>query len=189
MIFLKLYLEFFKVGLFAIGGGLATLPFLYDIAEKTGWFTAAQVVDMVAISEATPGPLGIKMAAYAGYTTCGIPGAILAVLGEITPAIIIILVVAGFLNAYKENKYVQSVLYGLQAASTGLIAAAGLSIVTVDILNMNELFAGNLLGFVTWENLILAVALFVAMKKFKKIHPVVYIALSAGIGIAVGAVR
>ena len=103
MIYLQLFFEFFKAGLFAIGGGMATLPFLYDISDKTGWFTYGQLADMVAISESTPGPIGVNMATYVGFTTAGIPGSVIATLGLITPSIIIILIIAGFLKAFKDN--------------------------------------------------------------------------------------
>ena len=128
MIYLQLFFEFFKAGLFAIGGGMATLPFLYDISDKTGWFTYGQLADMVAISESTPGPIGVNMATYVGFTTAGISGSVIATLGLITPSIIIILIIAGFLKAFKDNKFVQDAFYGLRPASTGLIAAAGFSV-------------------------------------------------------------
>ena len=78
MIFLRLFYEFFKAGLFAVGGGLATLPFLQDIADKTGWYTQAQLADMIAVSESTPGPIGVNMATYVGFTVGGVPGAVIA---------------------------------------------------------------------------------------------------------------
>ena len=93
MIYLRLYFEFFKTGLFAIGGGLATLPFLKEIGEATGWYTYTDLLNMLAVSESTPGPIGINMATYVGYTVAGLPGALIATLGEITPSIIIILIV------------------------------------------------------------------------------------------------
>ena len=111
MIYLQLFYEFFKAGLFAIGGGMATLPFLYDISDTTGWFTYGQLADMVAISESTPGPIGVNMATYVGFTTAGISGAVVATIGLITPSIIIILIIAGFLKAFKDSKYVQSAFY------------------------------------------------------------------------------
>ena len=125
MIYLRLFYEFFKAGLFSIGGGLATLPFLYDISDTTGWFTHGQLADMLAISESTPGPIGINMATYVGFTTGGIPGAVIATVGIITPSIIVILLIAKFLQAFRDNKYVKGAFYGLRPASTGLITAAG----------------------------------------------------------------
>ena len=104
MIYLQLFYEFFKTGLFAVGGGLATLPFLYSMADKTGWFTAGDLANMIAVGESTPGPIGINMATYVGYVTCGIPGAVMATLGLITPSIIVILIIASVLKAFRENR-------------------------------------------------------------------------------------
>ena len=93
MIYLQLFWEFLKVGLFTVGGGLASLPFLYDISDRTGWYTHAQLADMIAISESTPGPIGINMATYVGFTSAGILGSVLATLGFIIPSIIIVSIV------------------------------------------------------------------------------------------------
>ena len=93
MLYLQLFWEFFKTGLFAIGGGMATLPFLYDMADKTGWFTRAQLADMIAVSESTPGPIGVNMATYTGFTTAGIPGSLVATLGLVLPSIVIIIII------------------------------------------------------------------------------------------------
>ena len=94
MIYLQLFYEFFKTGLFAVGGGLATLPFLYDMADRTGWFTRPQLADMLAVSESTPGPIGVNMATYVGFVTRGIPGAIISTLGLVTPSVIVILILS-----------------------------------------------------------------------------------------------
>ena len=119
MIFVRLFFEFFKAGLFAIGGGMATLPFLYNISDKTGWFTYGQLADMVAISESTPGPMGVNMATYVGFTTAGPAGAVIATLGLITPSIIVILIIAGFLKSFKTNKYVQNAFSGINRSDRG----------------------------------------------------------------------
>lgn len=187
MVYLRLFYEFFKAGLFSIGGGMATLPFLYDISDKTGWFTYGQLADMVAISESTPGPIGVNMATYVGFTTAGVPGAVTATVGLITPSIIIILIVAGFLKSFKDNKYVQSAFYGLRPASTGLIAAAGLSVAAMVVLQ-KDLYAatGSLLDLFNLENMVLIVILYIftaKVKKTKGLHPVVFIAASAVVGI------
>lgn len=186
-ILIRLFYEFFKTGLFAIGGGMATLPFLYNMSDKTGWFTYGQLADMVAISESTPGPIGVNMATYVGFTTAGVPGAVIATLGLITPSIIIILMIAGFLKAFKDNKYVQSAFYGLRPASTGLIAAAGLTVAAMVALQ-KDLFAasGSLLDLFNLENIVLMVILYYFTSHFKKtkgLHPVVFIAASAVVGI------
>ena len=123
MIYLQLFYEFFKTGLFAVGGGLATLPFLYDMADRTGWFTRPQLADMLAVSESTPGPIGVNMATYVGFVTRGIPGAIISTLGLVTPSVIVILIIAAFLKAFRHNRYVEAAFYGLRPASTAMVAA------------------------------------------------------------------
>lgn len=186
MIYLRLFYEFFKAGLFAIGGGLATLPFLYNISDTTGWFTHSQLADMVAISESTPGPIGINMATYVGYTTGGVAGAVIATLGLITPSIIIILIIAGFLRAFRDNKYVASAFYGLRPASSGLIAAACWSIVAIALVNVGALSGGGgLAAFFRWKEILLAAVLLAAthLGKGKKLHPAAFLALSAVVGV------
>ncbi len=187
MILLQLYYEFFKTGLFSIGGGLATLPFLQDMAVRTGWFTQAELTDMVAVSEATPGPLGVNMATYVGYTTAGLPGAVLATLGLITPAIIIILLIASFLRNYRHNKYVEAVFYGLRPASVALIAVSGFSVAVMTLLNVDSFAASlSLLDLFKWPAVILAVVLLILtrwLKPTKKLHPIVFILASAVVGI------
>ena len=136
MLYLRLFWEFFKTGLFAVGGGMATIPFLYDMADATGWFTRNDVANMIAVGESTPGPIGVNMATYVGFVTgsnmggplFAVLGAAVATIGLVTPSIIIILVIASFLNSFRDNKLVDSAFYGLRPASTGLIAAAGLSV-------------------------------------------------------------
>lgn len=183
MIYLQLFIEFFKIGLFSIGGGLATLPFLEKLSQNTGWFTFAQLTDMIAISESTPGPIGINMATYVGFTTSGIPGAIVATLGEVLPSIILVLIIARFLRRFSENHIVQAVFYGLRAASVGLIAAAGFSVLKFSLLNV-PLWQGTnkLPDLFRWQGIILAVSIFFTIKKWKP-HPVITIAASAVVGI------
>lgn len=187
IIFFRLFYEFFKAGLFAIGGGMATLPFLYNISDKTGWFTYGQLADMVAISESTPGPIGVNMATYVGFTTAGIPGAVVATVGLITPSIIIILIIAGFLKSFKDSKYVQNAFYGLRPASTGLIAAACFSVFTLIMFNKEAYeSSGDLMKLISIPNILLLIVLYyftAVCKKTKGLHPVVFIAASAVIGI------
>lgn len=190
MIYLQLFFEFFKTGLFAVGGGMATLPFLYDMADKTGWFTSGQLADMIAVSESTPGPIGVNMATYVGYTTAGIGGAIIATLGLVIPSIIIIIIISYFLKSFRENKYVDAAFYGLRPASTGLIAAAGMTVVTITLLQM-DLFksSGKILDLFNWKSLILAIIIYLLsnnIKQTKKLHPVFFIAASAIVGIIFG---
>ena len=136
MIYLQLFWEFFKTGLFSVGGGLATLPFLYEMGERTGWFTAENVADLLAIAESTPGPIGINMATYTGYICGGIPGVLTACLGLVTPSFCIILLVAAFLNKFRHSRLVENAFYGLRPASMGLITAAGLSVAVIALMNL-----------------------------------------------------
>ena len=181
MIYLSLFFEFFKIGLFSVGGGLATIPFLYDLASRhPEWYTAQDVADMIAISESTPGPIGVNMATYAGYQTAGILGGIIATLGLIAPAIIIIFIVAKILNAFKDNKYVKGAFYGLRPASIGLILAALFGVVKIALINLDATTIG---GFFNVKAIILAVCLFILQKVFKKLHPIVLIGIAAVVGI------
>lgn len=181
---LRLFFEFFKTGLFAVGGGLATIPFLRDMGAGTGWFTDADLTTMMAVSESTPGPMGVNMATYVGYHTGGLLGAVVATLGLVAPSIIVILIIAGFLQKFRESKTVDSAFKGLRPASTALIAAAGLSVAANVLLNVDELSAGNFASGVNWPPLILGLAVFVCTqhKKLKKLHPIVFIGASAVIG-------
>lgn len=181
MLLLRLYFEFFKIGLFAIGGGLATIPFLYDLASRCpDWFTAADVADMIAISESTPGPIGVNMATFAGFRTAGVFGSIISTLGLISPAIIVIFIVAKILSTFKDNKYVMSAFYGLRAASVGLVLAALYEVVKIALINLD---ANSFTGFFNFKAIILAVALFLIQKFFPKLHPIALIGIAALVGI------
>ena len=192
MIYLQLFFEFLKVGLFAVGGGMATFPFLTDLADKTGWYTQQQLIDMIAIAESTPGPIGVNTATYVGFTTAGLPGALIASLGLITPSVIIVLIIARVLARFKDSKLVQDVFYGLRPASTGLIAAAGFSVVLVALTGAQVDSLRELVGWqgtVHWPSILLAAVLLVLTRKVKQtkdLHPVVFIALSAVVGIVFG---
>ena len=184
---LRLFWEFFKTGLFSVGGGLATLPFIYDISDKTGWFTHGQIADMIAVAESTPGPIGINMATYVGYTTAGVPGALCATLGIIIPPITIILIIARFLQRFRESALVDHAFYGLRPASAALIAAAGVSVVKIALLDLSSVAQSHALtDLFRWEAIVLAVVIWLltnVVKKTKKLHPLVFIALSAAVGV------
>lgn len=175
MILLELFISFFKIGLFAVGGGLATLPFLYELANKHDWISLADISNMVAISESTPGPLGINMATYVGFLQSGVIGGITAVLGIITPSIIVIILIAKFLDKFKDSKAVQDVFYGLRAASCALIVAAGAGVAKLA-------FFGEKLTDFFWQGAVLAVLIYIASSKLKW-HPIAFIAISAVVGI------
>ena len=186
MILLTLYWEYFKVGLFAVGGGLATLPFLSALGDKTGWFTQQQLADMLAVSESTPGPIGVNMATYVGFTTAGVPGAVVATLGLITPSVIVILIVASVLEKFRKNRYVDSAFYGIRPASTAMITSALLGLLALCLFGAGSVMKIFTEGFnISYKAWILFAVLLAAtnIKKLKDLHPLVFIAASAVIGI------
>ncbi len=188
MLYLCLFFEFCKVGLFSVGGGLATIPFLTELGNRTGWFTAGQMADMIAVSESTPGPMGVNMATYVGFTTGGVPGGIIATLGLIFPSIVIILIISAFLQRFRQSKVVDSVFYGLRAASAALITAAMLQVAKIALM-FHEVEVPGYQVIKTelfyWPAIILAVVIFVLIKftPLKKLHPICFIALAALVGI------
>ncbi len=194
MILCKLFWEFCKTGLFAIGGGMATVPFLREIADKTGWFTAGQLADMIAVSESTPGPLGVNMATYVGYTVgssqlgshwMGIVGAVAATLGLIFPSIVIVLCISFFLKRFRTSTLVDAALYGLRPASVALISAAGVEIVLFAMLRVDSIYQIGA-AQLSWKSVALAAGVYAGtnlIPKLKKIHPIWFILLSAIVGI------
>lgn len=180
MIYFSLFYEFFKVGLFAVGGGAATIPFLMRMAERLDWFTQAELMNMIAISESTPGPIGINMATYAGYHTAGIPGALLATFALVLPAFIIMMLVANLLMHYKDNRTVQSVFAGIRPAVAGLIASVAVTLLQVTLFVTRQ---GHL--HLRIAPAVLFVLMLVAMnlKWCRKLHPVIWIGIGAVAGI------
>ena len=178
--FLLLIYEFFKTGLFAVGGGMATVPFLKEIARTYPWFTENELLDMIAVSESTPGPIGVNMATYSGFRAGGLPGALCSTLSLVAPSIIIILIVSRMMRQFQENRLVQHAFYCLRPASAGLIIGAMASIYH------ETLFHPGAASLVEWLNppALALFALFLAgVIRFKKLHPVVFIALGAVCGI------
>lgn len=199
MIYLRLFFEFFKIGIFSVGGGLATIPFLQDLGARTGWFTAADLADMIAVSESTPGPMGVNMSTYVGFTcgmregglgpVGGILGAIVGPLGLVAPSVIVILLVSMFLKKFRDSRIVDGVFQGLRPASTALIAAAGISVALIALIRELPSPATSMNTYVPyWSAIAIAVAVFVCMRlpKLKTLHPIVYIALAAVVGVALG---
>ena len=183
MTILQLMFEFFKTGLFSVGGGLATLPFLYEMSSShPDWFTHADIADMIAISESTPGAIGINMSTYAGYRTAGIPGGILASFALALPCVVIILIIARFLARFRQNRLVEGALYGLRPASIAMISVAGINVARLALVHMDAFAAGGLGAFFNWKALLLAALIFVGLKKLKW-SPIVFIAISAAVGI------
>lgn len=170
MIYLKLFLEFFHIGLFSFGGGYATLPFLYHIADVQKWYTAKQLSDMIAISSVTPGPVGVNVATFAGFTTSGILGALIATTSVVLPSLIIVIVISKLLEQFRHNKYIKSVIYTLKPAGCGLLAAVGVNMFVDNI---------NLLG------MLLLAGLFIA-SLIEKRDPLFYLGVSAVVGLVAG---
>lgn len=187
MILIRLFFEFLKIGMFSVGGGMATLPFLYDMADETGWCTYSQIADMLAVSESTPGPIGINMATYVGYAIGGIPGALVATFGIILPGIILVIIVTSILDKFRNNLYVKGAFYGLRPASTALITSAGLLVAKITFLNLDIYKAsGAIADMLNYKAVIFAIILLIFtrwVKQTKDLHPAIFIGISAVVGI------
>lgn len=183
MIYLQLFWAFFKTGLFAIGGGLATLPFLYDISAQYGWFTEAELANMIAIAESTPGPIGVNMATYAGIEAAGIPGGIVATLSLVLPSLLIILIITFLLGKFQQNPVVQSCMRVLRPTSVGLIGAAVFSVIKVSLLDLDAYAQSGIAAVFNWPAITLFAVLSIVAWKFQKLHPIVLILLGAVGGI------
>ena len=183
MIYLQLFYEFFKTGLFAIGGGLATLPFLYDIARKYPWFDESTLADMLAVSQSTPGPIGINMATYAGFNAAGVIGSIIATIALVMPSFIIIIIIARFLNKFRESKQIEAIFYGIRPAVTGLIAVAWFEIINISILTLSKFIeTKNILNLFDYKALILFIVVFFISRNSNK-HPIIFLLIGALAGI------
>lgn len=170
MIYLKLFLEFFQVGLFSFGGGYATIPFLYQLAESQKWFTSQQLSDMIAIASITPGPVGVNVATFAGFTTSGILGAILATMSVILPSFIIVIYISKLLDKFKNNKYAKTTIYALKPVGCGLLSAVGIKMFIDNI---------NLLGLIL-------LGVFFFLSRHEKKDPLFYLGISALVGLIAG---
>ena len=170
MIYLNLFIQFFHIGLFSFGGGYATLPFLYHIAENQQWYTIKQLTDMIAISSITPGPVGVNVATFAGFTTSRILGALVATTSVILPSYILVIIISKFLEQFETNQNVRAAIYALKPAGCGLLAA-----VAVDMFINNANLPGMFL---------LAILFFISLKQ--KHDPLFYLAVSALVGLFAG---
>ena len=181
MLYLQVFYEFFKIGLFAIGGGPATIPFLMELSEKSSWYTMEELTNMIAISESTPGPVGLNMATYVGFTTLGMAGGIVSTLGLVLPSIVIIILIAKFLINFQENQYVKWVFSGIRPAVTALILSAVIGICRV------SLFTPDAAGVMTPAigSIAICIMAFFLMfvKPIKKLHPAVFILSAAVLGV------
>ena len=175
MIYLQLFWEFFKTGLFAIGGGMATVPFLFDISVRTGWFTASELANMIAVSESTPGPIGINMATYVGFETAGILGSVIATLGLAVPSLIIIVIIAKLLDAFAEKPVVKTVFKYLRPAVIGLLLFALWQLLPLTFLGSEK----NIL----WAPVAAFAVILFCLLKWKKVHPIFWIGAGAVFGL------
>ena len=182
MIFLRLFLSFFVIGAISFGGGYGMISLVRETVLGRGWLTEGEFLSFIAVSESTPGPIGVNMATYVGFTVAGVPGALVATLGLIAPSIIIILIIAAFLQAFRDNRFVNAAFYGLRPASTAMVAAAGVGVAALTLVNT----AAKGLAVVNWKALALAAVILVLtrwVKVTKKWHPVIFLLASAVVGV------
>ena len=190
-IFINLAIEFFKTGLFAVGGGLATLPFLYEIARKYDWLPVELMSDMIAVSESTPGPIGVNMATYAGFNAgssmgslvFGIMGGLVATLSLVLPSVIVCIIVYKFLERFKESPLVDNAFKGLRPAVCGMIAAAALNVFKSACLNTSLFEVTNDLWSLFDVKALIVFVVFIVLTRKTKFHPIFYIIPGAFIGI------
>lgn len=185
MIYFQLFYEFCKVAIFTFGGGMASIPFLEDMAVETGWFTLSQLTDFIAISESTPGPIAVNIATYAGYNTAGCLGGVCATMGLVFPAIVLMTIVAKFITAFRGNKYIDRAFYGLRPCVMALIMSALIGIAQATLLLEGATLA-TLAMAINWRAVFIFALIVILqnVKQLKKLHPVVFLALSAVMGIA-----
>ncbi len=168
MVYWLLFFEFFKIGLFAIGGGMVTIPFLFDLTKKYDWFSVEELTNMIAVSQSTPGPIGVNMATYAGFQTLGIFGGVMATFGLVLPSLIIVILVSKLLNKYAENSLVQAIMASVRSAVVALILLAGVELCRLSVVDC--------------QLALFAVGFFLVVHFYPR-SPIFYILLSAVLGI------
>lgn len=182
--YLLLFYEFFKAGLLAVGGGLATLPFIMQMIEHyPHWFGSLQLADIVAVAESTPGPVGVNAATFAGYSAAGVSGALVASFAVVLPSFLVISLIAGMLEKFKNNRLINDAFSGLRPTVSGLIAAAGYAVLKLSILRGDV--SQGFLQAIDWRCAIIFAVLFAAtqIKPTKNLHPIVFILIGAATGI------
>jgi chromate transporter len=183
---LLLMFEFIKTGLFAFGGGLATIPFLYQMSQNYGWFDLDTLTTMIAVSQSTPGPMGINMATYCGYTTYGVLGGVVTSLSLVLPSLIIVCLIASQFEKFKNSKLVQAVFTGLRPAVVGFVISAILGIYISALFNV-ELFTNtkNIIDLLNYKAIIIMVLLLI-INKYRKLNPIIVIMGCGALGIILG---
>ena len=196
MIYLLLFWEYFKIGLFTIGGGYAMLPMVIQVVEKHQWLTTDQLYNFIGVAESTPGPFAINLATFVGTMVGnnqfgfwgGVLGAVVATFGVVLPSVVIIIIVSKLLERFKTSKHVQGVLYGIRPVVVGLVLSALIGIATNVVLpnvDLTDIPSSNLTPF-NWVSLIMMCAFLPLSRikiKGKKVHPIFMILLSAGLGV------
>ena len=180
----SLCVSFFFTGLFAIGGGLAAIPIMEQFIVNRGWITSKLFYNMIAVSESTPGPIGVNMATYIGFENFGVTGGILTTLALVLPSFITILIVARTYSAIQDNPIVKNALYGIRAAVCGLIASAAFSILCITIFTPDVFFeTPSIFSLFDFKQLLIFSVIFALYQVFKK-HPIWYVIFGAICGIA-----
>lgn len=170
MLLLNMFFEFLKIGAFSIGGGLATIPFLIKLSQKTGWYSIWELSNMIAISESTPGPIGINMATYVGFYVKGIIGAITSVFSIVLPSFVIIIFAFKYITKFKNSIWIKNALNIIKPVVVALILTSFISIFKVSIYNGNK-----------YLNIIVFFVIFTIVYKIK-IHPIMCIFLGGILG-------
>lgn len=188
MIYIKLLLAFFKIGLFSFGGGYAMIPLIQKDIEANAWMKAAEFVDIIAIAEMTPGPIAVNAATFVGYKTAGVPGGIVATLGVTLPSLLLILAVSGFFFKYRTHPANGMLFYGIRPVITGLIATAAIFVAEAAVLTTElsfeaiKLFFRQPLEVIDLKGLLLLAAALAALVRFR-LHPILLIGGAAAAGI------
>ena len=185
---IDLFFTFAKIGVFTFGGGYAMISLIENACvDNKKWITHDEMMNIIVIAESTPGPIGVNMATYVGYTVAGVPGAVVSTLGIISPCIVIILIISAFLNAFRSSPTVDRIFYGIRPASTALIASAGIGVMRLCLVDEAALAAGGgILSAFHLPQIRLMGLIWILtnlVKPLKKLHPMVFIALSAAAGI------
>ncbi len=184
MIYIKLFLTFFEIGLFTFGGGYAMISLIRDKALSLGWLTEEELLNMIAVSESTPGPIAVNMATFVGSTQGGILGSLAATLGVVLPSFIIILLITAVLHNFLKYKGVQAFLKGVRPCVVALILATAITMALSTLLNFTTLQGGcspDLKGLIILVILIAIALIFKKIRK-KKPSPILMILISAGLG-------
>lgn len=173
MIYLQLFYTFFKIGLLGFGGGYGMLSLIqFEIVERHQWLSINQFTDIVAISQATPGPIGINSATFVGFSVAGIGGAIIATFAVVLPSFILMYVLIKIFNRYKDSPYVKSIMFVMQYVVIGLITSAAVMLIN------EETFGEDFSNIFAWATLLVA---FVAMR-FVKVNPILLIFVGGIVG-------